>query len=135
MRPKKKVLLYCQDGLTLSSISFVLWSRGYNVTTCNSEISAMEALDTWTGDCAIILQRTIGPEDDNCKVLIDEIKARLPEVKVGLNLSKTTLILTKADVVVRLATNEGLMQMVRDLCVHKRGPKTTGIVHLEEVPA
>ena len=50
MRPKKKVLLYCQDGLTLSSISFVLWSRGYNVTTCNSESSAMEVLhEEWAG--------------------------------------------------------------------------------------
>lgn len=132
MRPKKKVLLYCLDGLTLSSISFVLWSRGYNVTTCNSEIAAMTALEGWIGDCAIILQST---EDDNCKTLIDEIRARLPMVKVGLNLSKTALILTKADVVARFATNEGLMQMVRELCVHKRGPKTSGIVHLEEVPA
>ena len=42
-------------------------------------------------------------------------------MKVGLNLSKTTLILSKADMVTRLATNEGLMQMVRELCTHRRG--------------
>ncbi len=38
MRPKKRVLVYCADELTLSTIAFVLSTKGFNVTqACTAE--------------------------------------------------------------------------------------------------
>jgi hypothetical protein len=132
MRPKKRVLLYCQDGLNLSMTAFVLWSRAYQVTTCSGDSASADILDTWTGDCVVLLE---GREPDRCEQFVSEIKERLPDTKVGLVLSHAELTASQADVVMFSSNNEGLLGMVRDLCVRRRGPKPVSIVHREEVTA
>lgn len=138
MRPKKKVLLYCQDEERLSRIAFVLWSKSYAVTTINTDLSILSVLEEWDGECSLVLA---GKETDHCEYLISRLQPVRKRGKVGVIFESAApeemqrFLYNNTDKFSHSVDNEALMLMVKELCIKKRGPKTPGIWNYDEVTA
>lgn len=118
MRPKKRVLVYCEDVDRLGTMTFLLLTYGYDVFGCDTEPAMVELLmhnyDT------ILLVESGSPLED----LTYRTKHLAPEIPVLLQIPKQRMVQSVADGVVSESLGPAvLLEALRMRLARKRGPK------------
>lgn len=120
MRPKKFVLLYCQDGTLLGQMTFLLHTWGMGVMACDT-LEAAFTLEKLECHAALVVAPPVRYDD----AIVRWLKEANPEMKVVLLLRKPEPVQTWADaVVIKDSDNSALREALKIALARKRGPKT-----------
>lgn len=117
MRPRKKILLWYGDQFQSSILKFILETAGYRAIECDTPLEAIGKMEEIPFDLLILSRRpgadkiVLSAKDHHCPSIL---MARKREIDCGI----------PADAVFPYNVQIfELLERVRILCAHKRGPR------------